>query len=336
MQHAEKKCHKLCMGQVPFSPELMQYYFLQQLWLLVWRKHAGHPVSSSKICRLSKKCSLPQAPLATLSKAEANYWSASLCYQQLKPQVAELHSNFLYRHTLEPQHLEQHLKAITNILWNEWLQESYQAVHHLKGVSPLASVSQVEATSPAGPLLHTSQAAVEHQIGSAFSHCFQGANGTLFLSPPLLHYVGMDSSSAATQSILDGTFKCPPEVDNYTRKFISSLCQPHNLVPPQPLSISTADFQSYWWWAWECMSSSYSGLHFGHYKAAASCPTLSEFHAIFTHLCFADGFSPQCWPSGLQVVLETKAGMIHIDKLLALLLIKADFNFDNRSSLVIR
>jgi len=49
MQHTEKKCRKLQMGQVPFSSELMQFYFQQQLWLLVWRKQAGHPVSSSKI-----------------------------------------------------------------------------------------------------------------------------------------------------------------------------------------------------------------------------------------------------------------------------------------------
>jgi len=169
MQYAEKKCRKLQMGQVPFSPELMQYYFLQQLWLLVWRKRAGHPVSSSKIRRLSKKCSLPQAPSATLLEAEANYRASSLHYQQLKPLAAELRSDFLHRRTLEPQHSDMHLKAVTNILRNERRCESYQAIRHLKGVSPLANVSQVETTSPAGPLLHTSQAAVEHQIGAAFS-----------------------------------------------------------------------------------------------------------------------------------------------------------------------
>jgi len=182
MMLTTKSCWTIYNGS-PFSPELMQYYFLQQLWLLVWRKHAGHPVSSSKIHQLSKKCSLPQDTSATLSEAEANYQSASLCYQQLKPWATELHSNFLLRRTLELQHSEQHLKAVTNILWNEWHWESYQAICCLKGVSPLASVSQVETTSPTSPLLHTSQVAVEHQIGAAFSHHFQGANGTPLLSP---------------------------------------------------------------------------------------------------------------------------------------------------------
>ena len=88
----------------------------------------------------------------------------------------------------------------------------------------MTSVSQVETPSPTGPILHTSQAAVKQQIGSAFSCQFQGANGTPFLSPPLLHCVGLDGTSAAAHNILAGTFVCPLEVDEFTQQFISSLC----------------------------------------------------------------------------------------------------------------
>jgi len=104
----------------------------------------------------------------------------------------------------------------------------------------------------------------------------------------------------------------------------------HQTPPPTALTITAADFQSYWTHAHECTSTFFSGLHFGHYKAAAACPILSELHAIFTQLCFANGFSPQYWQSGLQVVLEKKTGAIHIDLLCALLLMEADFNFGNK------
>ncbi len=40
--------------------------------------------------------------------------------------------------------------------------------------------------------------------------------------------------------------------------------------------------------------------------------------------------SPQHWQLGLQVVLKKKAGMIHIDKLCALLLMEVNFNFGNK------
>ena len=107
------------MGWVPFSPDLMKYYFLQDLWLLVWWKKAGHAVSSSKIHQLSKKCSLPQASRASLADAEVAYQAASLCYQQLKPMAAELHSDFLHWRILEPQPSDAHTKVVANILRNE-------------------------------------------------------------------------------------------------------------------------------------------------------------------------------------------------------------------------
>jgi len=78
----------------------------------------------------------------------------------------------------------------------------------------MSSVSQVETPSPTGPILHTSQAAIEEQIGATFSHQFQIANGTLFLSAPLLHCVGMDGSSSTACAILDGSFACPQRLMN--------------------------------------------------------------------------------------------------------------------------
>jgi len=48
------------------------------------------------------------------------------------------------------------------------------------------------------------------------------------------------------------------------------------------------------------------------------------------NFCFAHRFSPQHWQSGLQVVLKKKASVIHIDKLHALLLMEAEFNFGNK------
>jgi len=103
----------------------------------------------------------PLAPQASLAEAEANYQSASLRYQQLKPMAAKLQVDFLHHYSLEPHHSNQHLKAIANILRNERQRESYQAVCRLKGVAPMTSVSQVETPSPTGPILHTSQAAIE-------------------------------------------------------------------------------------------------------------------------------------------------------------------------------
>ena len=78
--------------------------------------------------------------LTPLAEAEANYWSASLRYQQLKPMAAKLQVDFLHHHSLEPHDSNQHLKAVANILCNERQCESYQVVCGLKGVAPMTTV----------------------------------------------------------------------------------------------------------------------------------------------------------------------------------------------------
>lgn len=54
-------------------------------------------------------------------------------------------------------------------------------------------------------------------------------------------------------------------------------------------------FQYYWKRAKERMSSSYSKLHFGHYKAAAKSKLLSEVQALKLSLFTKTGTSPERW-----------------------------------------
>lgn len=46
------------------------------------------------------------------------------------------------------------------------------------------------------------------------------------------------------------------------------------------INITPHDFQYYWRQAYKKTSSSYSGLHFGHYRAAAFSHKLSQLHAL--------------------------------------------------------
>ena len=78
--------------------------------------------------------------------------------------------------------------------------------------------------------------------------------------------------------------------------------------------------------AWERTSSSILGAHFGHYKAATCEFSLANLHARFTQLVFMTGLSISRYQQGLQVILEKKAGNIHIDNLRAILLMEGDFN----------
>jgi len=65
----------------------------------------------------------------------------------------------------------------------------------------------------------------------------------------------------------------------------------------------------------------FSGLHFGHYKAATSSHSIALLHSWFMQLIFMLGILLPQYQSALQqVFLEKKSGSINVDSLCTVLL----------------
>ena len=76
--------------------------------------------------------------------------------------------------------------------------------------------------------------------------------------------------------------------------------------------------------------SSLSGIHYGHYKAAVQDKLSTNLLLQQLPIIALSGVPPMSWSVGLQVVLEKIAGICLVDKLRALQLYKANFNFYNQ------
>jgi hypothetical protein len=96
-------------------------------------------------------------------------------------------------------------------------------------------------------------------------------------------------------------------------------------------TLTKEDYKRYWKKAREKTSSSYSGTHFGHYISAVDDDYLAETHALLIELAYSTGFSLPRWQVGLSAMLEKEKGVIRVDKLRAILLMEADFNFANKT-----
>jgi hypothetical protein len=124
-------------------------------------------------------------------------------------------------------------------------------------------------------------------------------------------------NTVAARAILQGDYVVPAETDDYRREFLQRIQASAPLDPQERLSceITKEDFQRYWKKPKEQTSSSISGLHYGHYKAAAMDDTLSEIHMLMTELAVT-GASPFArWETGLSCMLEKMAGVIKVEKL---------------------
>jgi hypothetical protein len=84
MIHAEKKCRKLAMGNVDFSPEVDLAKKRRWLWQQVVKKWEGRRVSAALIKRKARQCGI-QCPLSvTLAQAKARFHVADTEYDALK------------------------------------------------------------------------------------------------------------------------------------------------------------------------------------------------------------------------------------------------------------
>ena len=225
------------------------------------------------------------------------------------------------------------------LLWEEQQREAARHVRSVLGRTQNGSVDWIEvetgpAVEGADPILirHSNKDTVEQKIMENNEIRFQLTESTPPMNEPLLSNLGFLSDTDAAKRILNGTYICPEGVDAYTKNFIASLqiTAPINPADFIPNTVSLQDYQAHWKWSKECTSSSISGLHFGHWKAAAESDFLSELHALFTDIIVSTGYSPIWWQQGLLVMLEKKKGVHIPSKLHAILLMEADFNFPNK------
>ncbi len=93
------------------------------------------------------------------------------------------------------------------------------------------------------------------------------------------------------------------------------------------VTLGEEQFQYYWQKFKECTSSSISGVHTGHYKSSTYIDVITNFLARKITLIAQGGCPPDQWRHGLQVILEKVAGVALVNKLQAILLMEADFNY---------
>jgi hypothetical protein len=73
-----------------------------------------------------------------------------------------------------------------------------------------------------------------------------------------------------------------------------------------------------------------SGCHFGHYKAASFDGYLSAIHTAKLTLATSTGVPLACWGNGLMVLLKKVFENIYIDKMRAICLLEANYNWLNK------
>jgi hypothetical protein len=198
-----------------------------------------------------------------------------------------------------------------------------------RGGNPIA----IKVQSPTSVQLYDTEDTVHQHATDHLSLQFHLAYSAPCYSSQILHDLGHLGDTQCTQDILDSNYSFPPDTDQWTIKILQEAHHSYKLLNNKPINttILIGNFQSYYQQASKKISSSNSRLHFGHYKAVSYSRDLSALHAAQFTACLRKGLSLKRWGVGLTVLLEKTCGNNHIHKMCAIVLLKGDFNYYNKT-----
>jgi hypothetical protein len=164
------------------------------------------------------------------------------------------------------------------------------------------------------------------------SECFHLAYCAPCYQGQIFDDLGFMGDTECSKQIFEGTYEYPPNTNVWTKKILQEAHYTFSRMSGAKIAttIFTADFQHYWIKVDERTSSPFSGITFLHYKAVASHSMLLAMHAAYLSACAQKGIPLTRWGIGLTVLLERIFGNNFVNKLQAICILEADFNWINK------
>eukprot|EP00956_Cyclotella_meneghiniana_P028224 scaffold65021_cov87-Cyclotella_meneghiniana.AAC.11 len=243
-----------------------------------------------------------------------------------------------FRQVLRVEHLRDcihrakkqgNMKAVVwtrQILRNEKLRRHWSGVHKSTKPRRGGAPTSIKVQLPTGDVQYDTREDIVEQAGRRLTDRFQLARDAPICNGALFDEFGYLGDILQVQ----GQFSRAHMIIHLKWMSIHA-CYARNSTPQEISNyVSSEDFQYFWQHADEFIQSSYSHIHFGHCKAIAHDRYLSSLEASKLSLAATTGIPMDRWGSALTVLLEKEFGNIYLEKMRAICLLEADFNWLNK------
>jgi hypothetical protein len=149
---------------------------------------------------------------------------------------------------------------------------------------------------------------------------------------PLLDDFGFLGNQDKIEEILNGTYACPKERDEFTQKFIDELQRPEQAHQHVQISgyMTTDEHIKGWKNMRVGTAASIFGPSFSEIIAGTKNVTIAEVDAAMVSIATLTGYCPHRWSEAIDVMIPKKADYIHVKKLRIIILFHALFNMINK------
>jgi len=239
-------------------------------------------------------------------------------------------------------------KQIKRLLYRERIRKMYGKLGRIlqrrvgKGLSRI-DVSDSSAASPTsgdpqnpktwnGPWRAiTSPTEIAQEVCKINLDQYNQAQHTPFGFGPLADMIGWKGDTSTSLDILNVRLPqtLPPDLLPETIKILQTLADPTTETQGTGV-ISEEEFIQSYRLSQEGTSSSPSGRHIGHYKAALKDPKLVSLHTNMMSIPFQVGFAPDRWTKVADIMIEKEENNPRCHRLRILALFESDLNHAKR------
>jgi hypothetical protein len=332
MRSAENDCSHYKDGSIEFSPTVGQWLRKRSIlkWILRW--HDGKVPDVRNLLRAAKRMNIDKPLELNKQEIEARLVSCINALYDLRHNAPSLRDKHLkWRLTLASKREDEaSVQEITRIMKNEARKRRQRTINRAIKDPKGRAVLQVDIPTSTGTHTLTTQDDVEHQVQQNLQKRFSLGKRAPLNTGQLLEDFGSLGDTDAVAQLFQGTYTFPPNMDSATEDYLREAARIQldiATLPPITTEVTPEEYISFWSTAKETVSSSKSGRHFGHYKAISSDPALVALHLNSINHAARRGSPLLRWSDGVTVLLEKVAGTQSIEKLRAICLLEADFNW---------
>ena len=329
MKYAEKKCRKLKMGGVAWSPKIQKARDRILFWTLLIRRRKGCHIGMRRILRIKKKLKINGEKEMLMKELQSKLDEAYQKYKALKKDAYDL--RLTYQESLAQAKANTNkgdaVKILREMQQREAMRSMYKQIGNtLKPVK--GSTTKIHVRSQTGFREITQTLAMEKYIIMENEQKFHQTEGwSPLLEGKLLQDIGLVGDGPRVEDILNGKYQTPEGSPPAVQRWIDTL----KVKEPSHrkwIRTTMEDYQHGWKKVKEKTSSGF--LHFGHFKAGTQTKYIGWVHYVMSILPMKYGFSPQRWCQGTDVMILKAPNVFLLDKLRTIVLYEADFNHENR------
>ena len=304
-------------------------------YLQLIRMQEGKAKNVGNILRFAQRQHIPHPEQVTMDELKDGLQLACIRKADLRKQAKGLHKVHLRDCLINTQTKGQHKRVVA--IKQRCNQEESKRMWYLikRTVKDPAnpSVLRVQRVVNGEVKDYIVQEDVEQAIQHKCKIRFTLAHSAPIMKSLLGNWLRYLSDESLARSIIMGTYEFPSDLDPATKLVLEEIGKLGVKIlngEGSKIVFTPDDFKLFWQKVNKFTSSSMSGVHYGHYKAAIQDELISEVLALQLTVVAKSGIPPENWSVGLQVMLEKIAGVCLVDKLRAIQLYEADFNCYNQ------